>query len=66
MNVDDAALAVQVVAGHHVVVELHEALTAPGPALELHVVVDSETEVTSAWWDDDEGRRLMAVAVGRA
>ena len=32
------------------VLELHEELTAPGPVLELHLVIDSETDATIAWW----------------
>ena len=39
----DPDLAVQDLAENHVVIELHERVTAPGPALELHVVIDSET-----------------------
>jgi hypothetical protein len=39
----DPDLAVHVIAEDRVVVELHEQLTAPGPALELHVVIDSTT-----------------------
>lgn len=36
-------LALHRIAPDHVVVELHEALTAPCPAFELHVVADSKT-----------------------
>ena len=48
MNIDRAELAVRVVAEDHVVVELHERVTAPCPALELHVVIDCETGAASA------------------
>ena len=41
MNIDHAELAAHVVGEDHVVVELHERVTAPGTALELHVVQDS-------------------------
>ena len=50
----------------HGVLELHEALTAPGPPLELHVVQDSETGGTAAWWEDDEGHWLWIADVGSA
>jgi hypothetical protein len=62
----DPDLAVQVVAEDHVVVELHERLTAPGPALELHVVLDSETGAATAWWEDDDGGWLGEARVGKA
>lgn len=48
MEVMDPDLAVHDLTEDHVVVELHEPLTAPGPALELHVVVDAETGETTA------------------
>jgi hypothetical protein len=41
-------------------------LTAPGPPLELHVVRDSETGSTAAWWEDDEGTWLWIADVGKA
>ncbi|MGO8993893.1 MAG: hypothetical protein ACLQVI_11230 [Polyangiaceae bacterium] len=50
----------------HGVLELHEALTAPGPPLELHVVTDSETGGTAAWWEDDAGTWLRVADVGMA
>ena len=50
----------------HGVLELHEALTAPGPPLELHVVQDSETGGTAAWWEDDQGTWLWIADVGKA
>ena len=50
----------------HGVLELHERLTAPGPPLELHVVRDSETGGTAAWWEDDEGTWLRIVEIGRS
>jgi hypothetical protein len=62
----DLELAVHDLGDDHVVLELHEGLTAPGPALELHIVVDSETGVSSAWWEDHRGQRLGAAIVGRA
>jgi hypothetical protein len=57
-------LAIHDLAADHVVVELHERVTAPGPALELHVVIDSETGETSAWWEDEDGRWLGTAMVG--
>jgi hypothetical protein len=57
-------LLVHDLAEDHVVLELHEALTAPGPALELHVVQDSETGATAAWWEDDRGALLVMADVG--
>ena len=65
MNIDRAELAVHVVAEDHVVVELHERVAAPCPALELHVVIDCETGAASAWWEDDHGRSRWPAAVGR-
>ncbi len=59
-------LLVHDLAADHVVVEFHEALTAPGPALELHVVQDSGTGATVAWWEDDRGALLGVAAVGSA
>ncbi len=59
-------LLVHDLAADHVVLELHEALTAPGPALELHVVQDSETGGSIAWWEDDGSRFLRAAGVGVA
>ena len=53
-------------AADHVVLELHERITAPGPALELHIVQDSETGETIAWWEDERGTSLGAVAVGKS
>lgn len=64
MIVLEADLAVHVVADHHVVVELHEQVTAPGPALELHVVACFETGATIAWWEDDAGTILGVAGVG--
>lgn len=57
-------LGVHDLADDHVVVELHERLTAPGPALELHVVQDSESGETVAWWEDEWGALLAPAAVG--
>ena len=51
---------------NHGVLELHETLTAPGPLLELHVVTDSETCVTAAWWEDHEGTWLWIAGIGKA
>jgi hypothetical protein len=50
----------------HVVIELHEALTAPSLAVELHVVQDSDTGETIAWWEDENGTFLLSVAIGCA
>lgn len=62
----ELALAVHDLSDDHVVLELHEDLTAPGPAVELHLVQDSETGGTIAWWEDDAGRFLGVASVGRA
>jgi hypothetical protein len=48
------------------VLELHEAVTAQGPALELHILTDSETGMTLAWWSTGDGRWLRAVRVAEA
>jgi hypothetical protein len=53
-------------ASDHGVLELHETLTFPGPALELHLVRDTETGTTAAWWEDDEGVWLWIADVGTA
>jgi hypothetical protein len=50
----------------HGVLELPEALTAPGPALELHMETDLGTGETIAWWTTDAGEILRVEAVGRA
>lgn len=50
----------------HGVLELHEALTAPGPVLELHVVQDAETGATIAWWANDRGEWVWEARVGSA
>jgi len=47
------------------VLELDEAVTAPGPALELHVVRSQRAGVV-AWWTTDAGRTLGFVEVGDA
>ena len=57
-------LLVHDLAADYVVLELHEALTAPGPALELHVVQDSETGASIAWWEADDGAWLGPAQVG--
>jgi hypothetical protein len=59
-------LAVHVLADGYVVVELHEVLTAPGPALELHVVQDSETGASIAWWENERGTRIGKAHVGHS
>ena len=38
------------------VLEVDEAVTAPGPALELHLVTDGATGTSVAWWSTDEWR----------
>ncbi len=55
----EPALVVHDLSEGHVVVELHEALTSPGPTLELHVVQDAETGRIVAWWEDEAGARLV-------
>jgi len=47
------------------VLELHEAVTAPGPALELHVV-RSEPSHLVAWWTTERGETLRFVDAGQA
>ena len=49
----------------HGVLKLDEAFTAPGPPLELYVMVDADTDQTIAWWISDEGAWLGAPVVGR-
>ena len=46
------------------VLELHEAVTSPGPALELHLAWGSG--VTVAWWADADGEYLGPAPVGKA
>jgi hypothetical protein len=46
------------------VLELHEELTAPGPALELHVIRSPSR--TCACWVSDDGRMVWWVPVGQA
>jgi hypothetical protein len=58
--------AVHDLADDHVVLELHERVTARGPVLELRGVVDAETRMTTAWWEDDGGQWLGAATVGCA
>ncbi len=48
------------------VLEVHEALTPPGLALELHVVVGSDEHGTLAWWEAENGTWLGHVEVGLA
>jgi hypothetical protein len=50
---------------HYGVLELDEEVTAPGPALELHVV-RSEGVGLVAWWSTERGETLRFVEVGRA
>ena len=45
---------------------LDEAITAPAPALELHIVRDAATGAARAWWMDENGKKLGAVRVGQA
>ena len=59
-------LAVHNLSEDHVVVELNERLTEPGPALELHLVQDSETGTTIAWWEDETGSWFGPASVGAA
>ena len=49
----------------YVVLELDEAVTAPGPALELHVVVSKRAGLV-AWWSTDLAVSLGLVEVGPA
>jgi hypothetical protein len=47
------------------VLELHEELTARGPALELHLVIDPETDATIALWAmGDRGLWLGKAVIG--
>ena len=62
----DPHLVWHTIAPDHGVLELHEALTDPGPPLELHVVRDSETGSAAAWWEDDAGTWLWIADVGNA
>ncbi len=55
------------------VLELAERVTAPGPPLELHLLVlplglpgERLTWVKAAWWEDERGRHLRRQIVGRA
>ncbi len=66
MNVREPDLAVHDLTEDHIVLELHERLMAPGPALELHIVQDTATGTTAAWWEDDEGGWLGEASVGEA
>jgi hypothetical protein len=50
----------------HGVLELHEHLTSPGPALELHVVFDAAKGRTIAWWETDEGVPIRRAHAGSA
>jgi hypothetical protein len=50
----------------HGVLELPDALTAPGPALELHMETDLGTGETLAWWTTDAGDILRVAPVGLA
>jgi hypothetical protein len=47
------------------VLELHEDVTAPGPALELHVALFERAGVV-AWWTTEHGETLGFVEVGAA
>lgn len=46
------------------VLELHEGLTAPGPALELHVY--ARREGTLAVWVTEDGRPIGEVVAAKA
>jgi len=61
-SMDDTALTCFDLAPEHVVLEVHESLTEPGPSLELHLAVEAGASV--AWWADDRGRPLGFVEVG--
>ena len=54
------------IAADYGVLELHERLTAPRLALELHVVVCPGGAATLAWWETDEGELLGEAFVGSA
>ena len=54
----------QDVAPNHGVLELRETVTAPGPPLAHHLVHDSESGVTVAWWTKNDGAWLGAPLVG--
>jgi hypothetical protein len=50
---------------NHRVLELHECVTPPDLALELHIVPDPESLGSSlAWWQTDRGAWLAAALVG--
>lgn len=50
----------------HGVLELHERLTSPAQALELHVVMTKPSGVMVAWWELEDGTPLGMVEVGEA
>jgi hypothetical protein len=62
----DPMLTVHDLAPDHVVVELHESLTAPIGGLELHLALPDDSRGAVAWWMDDWGRHVWRVAVGEA
>jgi hypothetical protein len=47
------------------VLEVHERLTDPGAALELHIVLNPDAGTTVAWWVDEWGTCLGEARVGR-
>jgi hypothetical protein len=47
------------------VLELDERVTAPGPALELHVVSSKRVGLV-AWWSTEQGETLGFVEIGLA
>ena len=49
----------------HVVVELHESLTAPFGGIELHLAIRGGRQRPVAWWLVEWGRLLRRVSVGK-
>ena len=50
----------------HGILELHERLTLPSKALELHVVTVTPSGTSVAWWELDDGTPLGFGEVGEA
>ena len=50
----------------HLVLELHERITAPAPALELHVVREALPTRVVAWWVADNGKMVALAPVAAA
>lgn len=63
-NMTVPLLTVYGLAPDHVVVELHESLTAPFGGLALHLAIPGGRQRAVAWWLDDWGRLLRRVNLG--